>query len=124
MGYGVLMHLLSLRKISLETKKLRLEVDSIRTNNEKLSLEIEKLKKEKDRDEKADRINVLAKRILNYVKKESTDALGERKALGLSAQELSETLNENLEEVEGALSVLKGQGAAKYNSQFYKWIFS
>jgi hypothetical protein len=123
-GFGALMHLLSVRKISLETKKLRLEIDSIRANNEKLSLEIERLKKQKDRDEKAEKVNILAKRIIDYAKKESTDRSGERRPIAKSANSLSEALHESLADVNDALSVLKGQGDVRYHSAEDAWIFS
>jgi hypothetical protein len=103
---------------------MRLEIDSIKTNNEKLALEIEQLKKEGERNDRAESVDILTKRILAYVKKESTNQFGERKVLALKAQDVSQALNEKLEEVENALSVLKAHGAVKYNLTNDMWIFS
>jgi len=122
-GCGVLMHLLSLRKLSLETKMLHLEIAFIRTNTEKLALEIEQLKRERERDDKAERVETVAKTIRQYVKKKSTNQFNERKQVVFSAQELSELLHEEVEEVENALRVLKASGEAKYDLHNNKWIF-
>lgn len=122
-AYGFVMHLLILQKMRLETKKLRLEIDSVKTNHEKLALEIEKLKRERERDDKAERIEILTKRIRQHVKQESTNQFSERKQVVFRAQELSELLHEEVEEVENALSALKAYGEVKYDLHNNKWIF-
>jgi hypothetical protein len=124
-GYGLVMKLLELQRATLDIKKMRLEIDSLKTSSEKLSLEIEQLKREKGRDEKAERANALAKRIMEHVKPRLINTLNERQPVVLTLQELSAILNRTPDDIEGALFILRGEQRVRQDRmRADSWIFS